>query len=340
MLLAHLAEYFTLGQFFETTAIWLAGEDDALEEEKSSQVSVLCYTRLRDPKLAVLALCDVIIPPGTDSDSIRELRVASVGGDEVGGRQPHFVIERRLLLDVLKHKETPADRVTVQALSVGYIPGVQNRVTLLNARPGKLDAVSKVVELGMKDAKPKEKHKPTALSRKIKAGFAAAQSPKKKARLVGGFKSVAPKPVALKLAGHKIPAPIAVVGPESDPEEAENEGSDDNNNDYDECAIRKDSDEEPPEPIETPAVVKTPDTKTIAMDDWKFWSIARKPRKSKCHGCTAEIPGWTFKVAYHPRPVSVVNPDRWNTVFYRYYQAESVCVCCQGIRNKFPFLIS
>ena len=56
------------------------------------------------------------------------------------------------------------------------------------------------------------------------------------------------------------------------------------------------------------------------------WTLCRKQRASKCHGCSATCPAWDLKLLYEPHVPALENLKNWNgSVFYRYFHITCTC---------------
>jgi hypothetical protein len=57
-----------------------------------------------------------------------------------------------------------------------------------------------------------------------------------------------------------------------------------------------------------------------------YWWITRSNRAAKCNACGEKMLPYTFRVAFHPHPSQVDNPDRWQVSWWKYYHLKACCL--------------
>ena len=177
VLTEYLFEYISCGTFIELVAKY---DGDLVD----TYYYVTCYYRKANPKVAVLALCDV-----EAEGDIKFLNIASDGSDFL------FKICRRALLDIFQTRPgMPVAKISVQKKSWQSLPPRLDVVQLLSRR-GCVADVAASYEIYNISNKPKEKDSDSAKKTRMAAGFAAmfpgAKKPEQPSR--GSVTSVPPR---------------------------------------------------------------------------------------------------------------------------------------------------
>ncbi len=264
---------------------------DYKDGDAERMYSFCAYSRGRDPKLSIYALC----MPHDRPDGDVHLDLDVVDGQFVWKTNFDFAVHA---LD-----QDDVDKVVIQKVIYA------NREDSLQV---KLLGHEVLAEL-LVGAKAKGKAK-------AKAAPAPAEADAEDERMAAGFGALHPEP--------HIPR-IDLDEPNSD--NSEQEAGDDRHHDDDsESSANDDSDladddsdegetsrdEAPDPPLPPPVMGPGFDTSHTYL-----W-ITRTNRAATCQDCKAKIPPWEFRALFLPHPDSVLDQRQWGKLWWRYYHLE------------------